>query len=55
MAASLRTTRALKGPATVQWLNVLKSEWSEPQRVEKPGVLTLECPSKDYWVALVRP
>lgn len=47
--------RALKGPATVQWLNVLQSEWSEPQRVETLGVLTLECPSKDYWVVLVRP
>ncbi len=46
--------RALKGPATVQWLNVMESEWLPPQMVDKSGVLTLECPSKDYWVVLVR-
>jgi hypothetical protein len=45
---------ALKSPATMQWLNVLKSEWSQPRPVEGPGKLTLECPSQDYWVVLVR-
>jgi len=41
-------------PATVRWLDIMKSRWSEPQRIESRGRLTLRCPSVGYWAALVR-
>ena len=37
----------------VRWLNVLTSEWSGVRPAESLQAVRLECPSKDYWVALV--
>ncbi len=45
---------AARGQVTVQWLDIMKSKWSEPERVEARGKLTLKCPSQDYWAVLVQ-
>lgn len=37
----------------VRWLNIMKSEWGESRPANSRTTVTLECPSKDYWVALV--
>jgi len=39
-------------PTTVRWLNIMKSQWHDPQRLE--AGLSLRCPSQDYWVALLQ-
>jgi len=44
----------LKKPATSQWLDIMKSQWLHPQRVESKGKITLQCPSKGYWAVLVQ-
>jgi len=42
-------------PVTVRWLDIMRSEWVESKAAQMDGTVSLECPSKDYWVALVRP
>jgi len=46
--------RGLEGAATVRWLDILKSQWGEPVRVEGGKELKLRCPSRGYWAVLVR-
>ncbi len=41
-------------PVTVRWLNVMESTWMEQKTLQTDGSVSLECPSKDYWVALVQ-
>jgi hypothetical protein len=41
-------------PLTVQWLDIMKSTWSDAKRVEPTATLTLKCPSEDYWAVLVK-
>ena len=45
---------ALKKPATVRWLNIMKCKWSSPERIKGKSNLTLRCPSKGYWAVLVQ-
>ncbi|HUU19643.1 MAG TPA: hypothetical protein VMW72_21010 [Sedimentisphaerales bacterium] len=45
---------ALKKPATVRWLNIMKCQWSSPKRIEGQSKLVLRCPSRDYWAVLVQ-
>jgi len=45
---------ALKGSASVQWLDIIKSRWSQKQRLEGGGKLPLRCPSKGYWAVLIQ-
>ncbi len=45
---------ALKKPAKVRWLNIIKCQWSSPKRVESTSRLKLRCPSQDYWAVLVQ-
>jgi hypothetical protein len=44
----------LDGEATLSWLEVLASRWTEPQAVPGEGALTLEAPGPGHWIALVR-
>ena len=44
----------LKKTATIRWLEIMKSRWVHPQRVERKNKLTLRCPSKEYWAVLVQ-
>jgi len=44
----------LKKPATIRWLEVMKSRWLDAQRVEGKSKLTLRCPSQGYWAVLVQ-
>jgi hypothetical protein len=41
-------------PLVVQWLDIMNSKWSEPNRIEATETLTLECPSQGYWAVLVQ-
>jgi collagenase-like protein with putative collagen-binding domain len=41
-------------PATVRWLDVMKSEWVDLKSAQMDGTVSLECPSKGYWAVLVR-
>jgi len=45
---------ALKKPATIRWLEIMKSRWLDAQRVEGKSKLTLRCPSRGYWAVLVQ-
>ena len=45
--------RALTGPVTVRWLDIMKSQWHEPRRAGGRNKLKLQCPSKRYWAVLV--
>ncbi len=45
---------ALKGQATVQWLDIMKSEWKEAKQIKTKSELTLQCPAKGYWAILVQ-
>ena len=45
---------ALKKPATVQWLDIMKCEWSRPERIGGKSKLKLQCPSQGYWAVLVQ-
>ena len=45
---------AMKKPATVRWLDIMKCKWSSPERIKGKSKLTLRCPSKGYWAVLVQ-
>jgi len=47
-------TSAIEDTATMEWLNVLKSEWLPAETVQNTALLRLECPSQDYWVVLIQ-
>ncbi len=42
-----------KRPAA-RWLDILKSQWSEPQEVADGPKPTLRCPSRGYWAVLIK-
>jgi hypothetical protein len=41
-------------PATVRWLDIMKSEWVDLKSAQMDGTVSLECPSTGYWAVLVR-
>ncbi len=45
---------AMTKPATVRWLDIMKSKWSGPERIKGKSKITLTCPSQGYWAVLVR-
>jgi len=45
---------AMKRPAAVRWLDIMKSQWSDAKRIEATGQFKLKCPSRGYWAVLVR-
>jgi len=45
---------AMTKPASVRWLDVMKSEWHKARRVEGAGKIKLKCPSAGYWAVLVK-
>jgi len=45
---------ALKKPATVTWLDIMKCQWSDARRIKSKSKLTLQCPSPGYWAVLVQ-
>ena len=45
---------AINKQLTVQWLDIMKSRWLKPLRVEDKGKITLLCPSKGYWAVLIQ-
>jgi hypothetical protein len=45
---------AIGGEATLRWLDVMKSEWNKPGRVNGIDSLKLAAPSDGYWVAFVQ-
>ncbi len=45
---------ALKKSAAVQWLNIMKFEWSDTQNIEGKSKLKLKCPSQGYWAVLIK-
>lgn len=44
---------ALRKPASVRWLDVMKARWHDARRAESEGKLKLTCPSEGYWAVLV--
>jgi hypothetical protein len=45
---------SLPSSARVRWLKIMKAEWMRAVPVKAGSKLTLTCPSKDYWVLLVK-
>jgi len=45
---------AMSRPLVVSWLDIMASQWNEPQRVKAEGALKLTCPSEGYWAVLVK-
>ena len=45
---------ALEAPASLRWLDVMKSQWQKEQKVQARGKLILKCPAKGYWAVLVQ-
>jgi hypothetical protein len=46
--------QASDSPKTVRWLNILNHQWHNGRMSGDNGLIQLEAPSKDYWVALVK-
>jgi hypothetical protein len=45
----------LDKPAICRWLDIMRSEWNDPVRVETENrLLKLRCPSQGHWAVLVR-
>ena len=53
MARSLNIN-PIDRPATVRWLDIMKSEWVDLKSAQMDGTVSLECPSTGYWAVLVR-
>lgn len=45
---------SLKKPATVRWLDIMKSQWTNTEQIESQSKIKLNCPSKGYWAALLK-
>jgi hypothetical protein len=45
---------ALKKTASIRWLDVMKSKWSDAQKGQGADKLKLQCPSQGYWAVLVQ-
>jgi len=45
---------AMNTQLTVQWLDIMKSQWLDAERQEVKGKITLQCPSKGYWAVLLK-
>ena len=46
--------RSLKTPAGLTWLNIVKSRWSDEQKITEARRVTFQCPSRDYWAVLIK-
>ena len=47
--------RSLKGSATLTWLDIMKSQWADPGRIEGGGAhRTLRCPAQGHWAVLIQ-
>ncbi len=44
----------LTKPAAIRWLNIMKCQWSDTNRIENNDKLTLQSPSEDYWAVLIK-
>jgi len=45
---------SLKNSATVRWLDIMKSKWTNTEQIKSESKLKLSCPSKGYWAALIK-
>lgn len=46
--------RGFGRPAVSRWLRIMKSEWTEPERIEGRSPVRLQCPSPDHWAVLIQ-
>ncbi len=46
--------RPLKGSATLTWLDIMKSQWADPGRIEGDAHRTLRCPAQGHWAVLIQ-
>jgi len=44
---------SLKKPAAVRWLDIMKCQWVNTQDIKSGNEIKLQCPSRDYWAALI--
>ena len=44
---------SLKKPATVTWLDIMKSQWTNTRQIKSGSELKLRCPSQGYWAVLI--
>jgi hypothetical protein len=44
---------SLNKPATIRWLDIMKSQWTNTEQIKSESKLKLNCPSKGYWAVLV--
>ena len=44
----------LRKPATLTWLNILKSRWMDVRQISEGSKIKLACPSRDYWALLIK-
>ncbi|MCK4628619.1 MAG: hypothetical protein KAT56_06420 [Sedimentisphaerales bacterium] len=45
---------AMKKKTTIRWLDIMRSKWQKPQRIEPKNRLKLRPPSKGYWAVLIK-
>ena len=45
---------SLKKPAALTWLNILDCRWADVRHIAEGRKLTLQCPGRGYWAALVK-
>ena len=45
---------ALKKPAELRWLDIMKCQWTASQPVQGGSRITLRCPSQGYWAVLIQ-
>lgn len=46
-------TTGLEGEASLAWLDVLTSRWSDPRAIPAGASVSLEAPGPGHWIALV--
>jgi len=47
-------TGSLKKPSSVRWLDIVKSQWTNTQKIDNNTKLKLRCSSKGYWAVLIK-
>ena len=45
---------SFRGNVSLEWCEVLKAEWSQPETIEPSAMIELECPGEGHWIALIK-
>jgi hypothetical protein len=45
---------SLKGQISLEWCDVLKAKWTEPESILPTGIVELDCPGDGHWIAVLK-